>query len=294
MAVCEFLPLRSSLHLAGLTCLGLLTSCAPEGEGQFSAAQSLSDADGDGYDSPEDCDDDRSNVGPEGDEGTTDGDTLDNDCDGTVDEGTLDFDGDADGYTVGEGDCADDNYLIHPNQVDGCDGLDQNCNGFADEDGSDVYEPNDTSTLASDVYPGSELSCEAVTLQVNLANGEHNQGESDEDWYKFSVSETGNLGCTFGVSATLQDIPSGVSGSMTLYGPNSAASELESASFSAGEVGTLTWEAGNGDDDGVFYLRVKSDSVSSFCSNGMRLVIQGFAAPAIPIPLYRPMGSDAL
>ena len=82
----------------------------------------------------------------------------DDDCDGVVDEDTLDcddyfFDGDTDGYgddelklclceagqgytaTVG-GDCDDNSGSIHPGVQEVCNGLDDNCNDDIDEDGS--------------------------------------------------------------------------------------------------------------------------------------------------------------
>ena len=65
-------------------------------------AETLSDADGDGYFSDEDCDDSSSAVYP-GSEELCDG--VDNDCDGDIDEGvTSTFYLDADGDGFGDND----------------------------------------------------------------------------------------------------------------------------------------------------------------------------------------------
>ena len=78
----------------------------------------------------------------------------DDDCDGSVDEGVvavdwyLDSDGDGFGagaaindcaspgsnYVNQAGDCNDANDLIYPGTFDGCDGIDNDCNGLTDED----------------------------------------------------------------------------------------------------------------------------------------------------------------
>ena len=86
------------------------------------------DADNDGYTSAAgDCRDYDPNVHPDGVEID---DSLDNDCDGAVDEG---FDGDADGYTpIADGDCNDADASIRPYAEDPVNGLDDNCDGLID------------------------------------------------------------------------------------------------------------------------------------------------------------------
>ena len=100
---------------------------------------------------PGDCDDANAAAFPGAPE-LCDG--VDNNCDGSVDEGAIaevfvDLDGD--GFGAGDpivvecgssipaglvgnnADCDDTNAAIHPNAVETCDGVDQNCNGQIDE-----------------------------------------------------------------------------------------------------------------------------------------------------------------
>ncbi len=67
---------------------------------------------------------------------------LDDDCDGSVDEGC---DLDMDQVTVDEGDCNDRDPLISPNQPESCNGVDDDCNGQVDEISISCYSgPDDT------------------------------------------------------------------------------------------------------------------------------------------------------
>ncbi len=129
------------------------------------------DADGDGYGSdattaactlPDgyaetagDCDDTRAEVHPDASE-LCDG--LDNDCDGDIDEDIevvtfyRDADGDGygttedttdscaqpDGYILQAGDCDDTNPDINPGATEVCDGVDNDCDGNADDDAVDA------------------------------------------------------------------------------------------------------------------------------------------------------------
>lgn len=106
------------------------------------------DADGDGYSAeglcplqpgPEgtksgtDCDDTRATVYPTALELCDD---LDNNCDGTSDEGlqscpTADLD--EDGYSPARGDCDDDDASLNPSAQELCDGVDNNCLSGIDE-----------------------------------------------------------------------------------------------------------------------------------------------------------------
>ena len=60
-------------------------------------------------------------------------DGIDNDCDGAVDEDTLEGDDDGDGFSEAEGDCDDTDPSVFPG-ADGVDGVtNADCDGIADE-----------------------------------------------------------------------------------------------------------------------------------------------------------------
>lgn len=73
---------------------------------------------------------------------------IDDDCDGQIDDGTVWADADNDGYAEAQGglypggDCDDFNTWTHPRGWEFCDGKDNDCDGFEDEEmtSTDTYE----------------------------------------------------------------------------------------------------------------------------------------------------------
>jgi len=113
------------------------------------------DADSDGYTEDEDCDDSDGNANPGAAE-ICDG--IDNNCDGTVDEGVTEIfyaDADADGfgdpaevldacdapagYVEVPNDCDDSDPTSYPSAAERCDGADNDCDGTIDEDVESVW-----------------------------------------------------------------------------------------------------------------------------------------------------------
>ena len=155
--------------LLDVPCDGVDQDCSGDPAGEV-------DGDGDGVTECDgDCDDGDASVHPAATE-LPDG--VDQDCDGTVDEGTDAYDDDGDGYSENDGDCDDANPALAPDQVDvPCDGIDQDCSGDAagelDGDGDGATECagdcNDTDPAVSPTttevpYDGVDQDCTGADL----------------------------------------------------------------------------------------------------------------------------------
>ena len=87
-----------------------------------------------------DCDDADPSVFP----GATEYlDDDDNDCDGTVDEGTEAYDDDGDGVTELDGDCDDTDAETYPGAPEVVDGVDDDCDGVIDDGTADLDDDGD-------------------------------------------------------------------------------------------------------------------------------------------------------
>lgn len=86
------------------------------------------DADGDGFKKSQECHDGNVAMNPAAAE--TQGNRIDDNCDGTTDDGLSVGDTDSDSYAPNAGDCDDNDSLIRPDAVDTLgDGRDNNCDG---------------------------------------------------------------------------------------------------------------------------------------------------------------------
>ena len=68
-------------------------------------------------------------------------DFFDNDCDGTIDEETINYDDDVDGFTEALGDCDDADPEVYRDAPEYCDSKDNDCDGEVDEDCIDTTPP---------------------------------------------------------------------------------------------------------------------------------------------------------
>ncbi len=122
---------------------------------------------------------------------------------GSDSEGCGDGDGDVDGdcSRPSDGDCDDSNSEVNPGATELCDGVDQDCDGSADEDAIDAlpwYEDADTDGYGSTVsayscsqpvgWVGDSSDCDDAAIDVNpgadeLCNGidDNCDGAVDED-----------------------------------------------------------------------------------------------------------------
>ncbi len=188
------------------------SDCADSNDYNCDGSVGYDDADGDGFAACQECDDTNSAINSSAIE-VCDG--VDNNCDGTIDEGGgsstsawyLDLDGDGygddahtsteciapDGYVAANGDCDDLDDAFHPGATEDCtDPTDYNCDGStgyadADSDGSAACEDCDDTN--AEAYPGGVEVCDGAdndcdtTVDVAAVNATVFYADVDDDSY---------------------------------------------------------------------------------------------------------------
>ena len=190
------------------------TDCADPNDYNCDGHVGYADSDGDGWASCEECDDGDASIHPGADE-YCDGD--DNDCDGVIDEdsavdaSTWYFDADGDGYGNGRApsvacsqpagyvanadDCSDVDATIYPGADEYCNGEDDDCDLYIDEDGAvdaptfyidadaDGYGTEDTVVTdqchSPSGYAEDSGDCDDTDFDTNPGALEYCDGEDD-------------------------------------------------------------------------------------------------------------------
>ncbi|MBN2798045.1 MAG: pre-peptidase C-terminal domain-containing protein [Deltaproteobacteria bacterium] len=153
----------------------------------------ITDADGDGFNAPDDCNDNSVAVYPGAAE-VCDG--VDQDCDGEIDEGTDCFDADGDGHMAAV-DCDDGDASTYPGAPESCDGADNDCDGTVDE-GTECYDDDfdgeteqdgDCNDANANTYSTAPEVCDGLD---NDCDGELDEGidcSGDGDGDGFTVDQ---------------------------------------------------------------------------------------------------------
>jgi hypothetical protein len=150
----------------------------------FAATWVQPDGDGDGVTLEEgDCDGSNADVNP--DHVEVPGNGLDDDCDGTVDDGTSTADADGDGATVVDGDCDDTRDDVRPGAPELLDARDNDCDGSVDEDFPNTIHLNDGSGRFA-VLPDSGVEAYDPTGAAAFGDG-NADGSVDLYWGNWLV-----------------------------------------------------------------------------------------------------------
>ena len=125
-----------------------------------------------------DCNDANPDIEPGEDE--IDGNGLDDDCDGVVDDGLDESDADADGWTILLGDCDDTCDATHPDAEEVKDNMDNDCDGEVDEHYANRIAINDgTGSFTLLEGSGVEVVDHSTTAAFGDGNGD---GALDVYW----------------------------------------------------------------------------------------------------------------
>ena len=193
-----------------LVILALALGCSEEDPKDDTALSVPVDADGDGFEAAQECDDSDPAINPDATE-VCDG--VDNDCDGLIDDddpswdpgsgGSYHLDADADGfgdaahtadacdlpdgYVEDATDCDDGDPDVHPGATEHCDGVDEDCDGEVDEeavDSSELFTDAD-----DDGWGVGEKVLEACGPLPGLASQHGDCDDEDASVYPGAVEE---------------------------------------------------------------------------------------------------------
>ena len=104
----------------------------------------------------QDCNDNDTNINPAA---TEQPNSVDDDCDGIVDDNTVNYDDDLDGFTENDGDCDDANPMVNPAQVETINAIDDDCNGLVD-DQTTLYDDD------GDGFSENQGDCDDMNIAI--------------------------------------------------------------------------------------------------------------------------------
>ncbi len=177
-------------------------------------------------------------------------------------------DDDGDGYTEYAGDCDDTDDTLSPGEVDICDAIDQDCDGYINDPYWDSYEYNNSLGLAYDLgevdggilWSGDSLEIAGLTFS----------DATDEDWFRWDADDE------IWDNVDVQIVVSGLSSSgdfvVELYDEGGHLLDSDSGNGAIGADFTSdTWD----DGDDVFYVRISASTwPTNSCSSTYKLKIK--------------------
>jgi hypothetical protein len=132
--------------------------------------------------------------------------SIDDDCDGIVDDNTVNYDDDGDGFNENQGDCDDSTPMVNPAQVEVINAVDDDCNGIIDDqtviydDDGDGFSENqgDCDDANTSIAPnlteicgnGIDDNCNGTENEINATGCINYYHDADGDGYGGSFYPT--------------------------------------------------------------------------------------------------------